>query len=163
MMNNIQDDYSYWLNIANFLHDYADCLDSARYDEWPKFFYQPKCRYEIRSRENVELGLPAAIMYCDSYGMILDRVTMLRDALTYRKMFLRHFISNIRILQRNADDCRIQANYQVMQTDNDGVTTLFNVGQYSDEIISINGELKFKEKIVIADTFGIDNMLAVPL
>ena len=162
-MSNSQDDHNYWLKMAQFLYDYADCLDSARYDEWPEFFYQPECRYEIRSRENVELGLPAAIMYCDSHGMILDRVTMLRDALTYRKMYLRHFISNISISECHGDNCQLRANYQVMQTDNDGITTLFSVGQYIDHIISIDGDLKFKEKIVITDTFGIDNMLAVPL
>ena len=146
-----------------FLIDYADCLDSERYSDWPNYFDEADCRYEIRSRENEDLGLPAAIMYCDTHGMLVDRVTMLKKALTYRHLLLRHFITNIRVIEHDINTMSVRANYQLMQTDNDGVTTLFGVGQYQLRLVDRDSRWLAAELFVIADTFGIDNMLAVPI
>lgn len=148
---------------SRFFNRYADCLDSERYSAWPAFFRESDCRYEIRSRENEDLGLPAAIMYCDTHGMMVDRVTMLDKALTYRHMILRHFISNVLINDFSADLVAAVANYQLMQTDNDGVTTLFGVGQYRVQLVPAGEQWLASELLVIVDTFGIDNMLAVPV
>jgi anthranilate 1,2-dioxygenase small subunit len=148
---------------SRFLHRYTDCLDSGRYAEWPTCFHALDCRYEIRSRENEDLGLPAAIMYCDTHGMMVDRVTMLDKALTYRRMILRHFVSNVLVRQHSEKSLSAIANYQLMQTDNDGVTNLFGVGQYQMELIAVGDDWFASKLIVVADTFGIDNMLAVPI
>jgi len=149
--------------VDRFLVAYTDCLDTEQYADWPNYFPKQDCRYEIRSRENEDLGLPAAIMYCDTHGMLVDRVTMLKKALTYRHLILRHFVSNSRVL--DFDDKRInaQANYQLMQSDNDGVTSLFGVGQYKLTLVPGSDGWQAKTLFVIVDTFGIDNMLAVPI
>ena len=147
----------YWhARARDFFSDYADCLDQTRFDE-------ADCRYEIRSRENEDLGLPAAIMYCDTHGMIIDRVTMLRKALTYRHMIQRRFISNVRVLVHGAGQCTVRANFQLMQTDNDGVTSLFGVGQYRATLVRADTRIEAAELIVVLDTFGVDNLLAVPI
>ncbi|MGB7301195.1 MAG: aromatic-ring-hydroxylating dioxygenase subunit beta [Burkholderiaceae bacterium] len=148
---------------SRFLIDYADCLDTERYQDWPGYFDESNCRYEIRSRENEDLGLPAAIMYCDTHGMLTDRVTMLEKALTYRHLILRHFISNVRIVEHHVNKIKLHANYQLMQTDNDGVTTLFGVGQYKLVLTARGPHWRVAEMFVIVDSFGIDNMLAVPI
>ncbi len=153
----------WWQLCRDLLNDYADTLDTEQFDQWPDWFDPASCRYEIRSAENEALGLPAAIMYCDTHGMIIDRVTMLKKALTYRKMYQRHFISNLRILNSSQNQARLRANYQLMQTDDDGVTRLFSVGQYRARVVLVKEQPRLAEMIVIADTFGIDNMLAVPL
>lgn len=157
------DSEAWWRLSRDLLSDYAETLDAGHFDQWPDFFNASDCRYEIRSAENEALGLPAAIMYCDTHGMIVDRVTMLKKALTYRKMYQRHFITNLRVLESGAMGCRFRANYQLMQTDDEGVTKLFGVGRYSASLVLVNGSPKLAEMIVVADTFGIDNMLAVPL
>lgn len=153
----------WYVRARDLLNDYADCLDSERFADWPAFFRSADCRYEIRSKENEALGLPAAIMYCDTHGMIVDRVTMLKKALTYRKMYQRHFISNLRIVDADDNGCQIQANYQLMQTDNDGVTRLFSVGQYRSRLVMQDEMPRIVEMIVVVDTFGVDNLLAIPL
>jgi len=157
------DSESWWRYGRDLLSDYAETLDSEQFDQWPDFFDPADCRYEIRSAENEALGLPAAIMYCDTHGMIVDRVTMLKKALTYRRMYQRHFISNLRVLESGSMGALIRANYQLMQTDDEGVTRLFSVGRYSARLVLVNGRPKLSEMIVVVDTFGIDNMLAVPL
>jgi len=163
MSENLIDAEYWWRLSRDLLNDYADTLDAGHFDRWPDWFDASDCRYEIRSAENESLGLPAAIMYCDTHGMIIDRVTMLNKALTYRKMYQRHFISNLRVLESSSSHARLRANYQLMQTDDEGVTSLFSVGQYRARLILIKGQPRLTEMIVVVDTFGIDNMLAVPL
>jgi hypothetical protein len=57
----------------------------------------------------------------------------------------------------------VAACYTVYQTDLEGQTRLFSVGQYRDVITDDGGTLRFREKIAICDTFNIPNLLAIPL
>ena len=59
--------------ILDLYADYALCLDERNFSSWPDFF-AGDCRYEVHSRENWDLGLPSAMVYCDSHGMVQDRV-----------------------------------------------------------------------------------------
>ena len=147
-----------------FLFEYAACLNDERYEEWPAFFEAADCRYEILSRENYDLGLPAPLMGCYSHGMVTDRVLMLvKKTLTFRKMYFRHTISNVRVDRTGESVVGAKANITVHQTDLEGVASLYLVGRYEDELVLRDGRLKIRKKAVILDSFGIDNMLAVPV
>ena len=151
------------LKVESFLFDYADCLNEKRYEDFPSFFKEDNCHYEVQSKENEDLGLTTPIMGCYSHGMIRDRVAQLVDnTLTYRRLNLRHFISNIRINHENPK-INLNANFQVMQSDLEGVSELYLVGRYEDILILDHGELKFISKRAILDSFAIPNMLAVPV
>ena len=150
--------------VERFLFDYAACLNDERYEEWPAFFESPDCRYEILSRENHDLGLPTPLMGCYSHGMVTDRVLMLvKKTLTFRRMYFRHTISNIRADRAGESAVAVKANLTVHQTDLEGVASLYLVGRYEDELTLRDGRLKIRRKAVILDSFGIDNMLAVPV
>jgi anthranilate 1,2-dioxygenase small subunit len=150
--------------IENFLVDYAQCLDDGRFAEWPGFFDPAHCRYEILSRENVDLGLPAPILSCYSHGMLVDRVTMLvKQTLTYRPMYLRRQITNVRVRLAGADMAVVRANLVVYQSDMEGVSSLYMVGRSEDEILVANERPLLRRKTIILDSFGVDTMLAVPL
>lgn len=150
--------------IENLLSEYAACLNNERYAEFPDFFDPEDSRYEILSRENYDLGLPTPIMGCFSHGMIKDRVAQLVDGtLTYHRLNLRHFISNVLIESNAGGVVKACANFQVIQSDQEGVSKLYLVGRYQDEI-DITGEKPiFKKKAAILDSFAIYNMLAVPV
>jgi len=151
------------LKVEKFLFDYADCLNEKRYEEFPSFFKEEDCHYEVQSKENEDLGLTTPIMGCYSHGMIRDRVAQLIDnTLTYRRLNLRHFISNVRI-EHDGNKINLKANFQVMQSDLEGVSELYLVGRYEDVLILEQGELKFISKRAILDSFSIPNMLAVPV
>ena len=151
------------LKVEKFLFDYADCLNEKRYEEFPSFFKEEDCHYEVQSKENEDLGLTTPIMGCYSHGMIRDRVAQLIDnTLTYRRLNLRHFISNIRI-EHDGNKINLKANFQVMQSDLEGVSELYLVGRYEDVLILEQGDLKFISKRAILDSFSIPNMLAVPV
>ena len=61
------------------------------------------------------------------------------------------------------DTFDVAACYTVYQTDLEGQTRLFSVGQYRDVIVGAGGALEFREKIAVCDTFNIPNLLAIPL
>jgi anthranilate 1,2-dioxygenase small subunit len=150
--------------MEEFLLDYAECLDDCRFADWPGFFDPEDCRYEILSRENVDLGLPAPIMSCYSHGMIVDRVTMLvKETLTYRPMYLRRQVTNLRVRPAGPDTVVARANLVVFQSDMEGVSSLYMVGRYEDEIRVAGDRPLLRRKSVVLDSFGIDTMLAVPL
>jgi|SRR4051812_13864755 len=150
-------------DLERFYFDYAACLDEERYSEWPGFFTQD-CSYEVLSRENFDQNLPAPLMSCYSHGMAVDRVSMLvKGTLTYRKMYQKHFVTNIRILEETSNTIHATANVLVIQSDLEGVSSLYITGTYRDLIEAGSGRLLLRNRRVIVDSFGIDTMLAVPV
>jgi anthranilate 1,2-dioxygenase small subunit len=151
-------------NIEQLFFDYADCLNEKRYEEFPSFFDEDDCYYEIQSKENYDLSLPTPIMGCYSHGMVKDRIAQLVDnTLTYRRLNLRHFVTNVRIVDEEADRIKVKANFLVMQSDLEGVSEHYLIGRYEDEIVKKGESLKFIKKRAILDSFAINNMLAVPV
>ena len=150
--------------VERFNFDYADALNQRRFGEWPGFFAADDCDYRVVSRENHDADLPAPLLGCYTPGMVKDRVEMLiKDTLTYRQMYMRHYITNVRTSQAADGTIRASANLLVMQSDLEGNSSIYMVGRYEDVLAEIDGELKLRKRLVIVDSFSIDNMLAVPL
>lgn len=148
--------------VLDLYADYALCLDERRFTAWPEFFVDD-CWYEIRSRENHDLNLPAALILCESKGALEDRIKVLVDTLTFRFLHIRHLITNIRAHGESDGVLKTTASYLVLHSSEEGETRIFSTGKYEDEIVRHGTDLKFSRKTVIADTFAIDNLLAVPL
>ena len=141
---------------------YARLLDDDRLEDWPTLFAE-RGVYKVVPRENLSRQPALPIMFCDSRAMMADRVRSLRQANVYNLHYSRHVISNIEILSARDDRFEVAACYTVYQTDLEGQTRLFSVGQYRDVIVDNGGELEFREKIAVCDTFNIPNLLAIPL
>jgi anthranilate 1,2-dioxygenase small subunit len=148
-------------NVQRFLDAYARCLDEDRLEDWPDFFVADGL-YKIVSRENIVQNLPAPLMYCYSKGMMQDRVTAIRDALTYEFVYTRHIQGSATIDVRG-DTAQATASFTVYQSTEEGQTRLFCVGEYQDIIDLSETPLKFRQRLVIVDSFGIQNLIAVPL
>ena len=144
------------------LDRYVQCLDEDRLEEWPEFF-SDNALYKIISRVNVERNYPIATMMCDSKGMMKDRVVAIRNASVFSQRYLRHLISNVRVMGQEGDAHVVKSNYVVLQTVQGEETKVFNAGQYVDKIIFNNGSPKFAEKLVIYDTIQIPGLLVVPI
>ena len=76
--------------------EYAHALDNERYDAWLELFVED-CLYRVVPRENHVLGLPIALIHCESKGMLKDRVLAARDSTMAEPRTIRHFISNMRV------------------------------------------------------------------
>jgi anthranilate 1,2-dioxygenase small subunit len=158
--------YEFRYAVEELLHAYVQCIDDDRLEEWPNFFTED-CVYRIVPRENADQGLPIAIMYCDSRGMLQDRVVAHRKANLFAPHVYRHLISAVRVTGQDGGTVVARSNYAVFRTSLDpvhyGTTEVFSVGEYQDTIISTNGIARFKEKIVLVDTSRIQSLLVTPL
>jgi anthranilate 1,2-dioxygenase small subunit len=148
--------------IHDLMADYCHYIDDDLLEDWLDFFTED-CVYKILSRENVENDLPLELLSCRNKNMLRDRILSLREANIYNIHFDKHILGAVRILAEENGAYRVQANYTVYQSNQDGVSELFNVGTYRDLIVFADGKPLFKEKIAIADTFGIPRLLSTPI
>jgi anthranilate 1,2-dioxygenase small subunit len=144
------------------LADYGWLIDEGRFDEWLDLFVED-CVYKVVPRENLTLGLPGCLMLCENKDMLRDRVTALREANKFNIHVPRHVIGLPRVTRVAADLLAVETAYTVFQSDQDGESRLFSVGSYLDRLQLVGGAPRFKEKLVIVDSFAIPSLLAAPL
>ena len=150
------------LELEALYAEYAACIDNDELERFPEFFCEA-CVYKIQPRGNFERGLPLATWLSESRGMLQDRVTAIRQLSTYSPRSVRHIVSGIRILGREDDAVRCEANYAVFETLPDEFTRIFQVGRYLDRIVVDGGRLRFAEKLCIFDSELIPNTLVYPI
>ena len=114
-------------------------------------------------RENYQQGLPAGLVFCDSRAVLEDRIRALREANKYNIHSDRHLIGLPRILGQEGGATLVEAPFAVYQTDQEGETRLFAIGLYRDRVVSEAGSLKFRDKLVLLDTFAVPSLLSTPL
>lgn len=148
--------------VTELLETHASVIDSDDLESWPSL-YTEDAQYRVLSRENVTLGLPAPLVYYYSQGMLKDRVTALRDALTYEFVYTRHVTSPPRVTTRDDGALDVKSNFAIYQSTEHGATRTFAVGAYEDVLTRRDGALKFFRRDVILDTFAVPNAIAVPL
>jgi len=141
---------------------YADVLDNERYEEFPDLFVED-CLYRVMPRENHLLGLPIAAIRCESKAMIKDRVNAARESTMAEPRTLRHFISNIRILEADAEAICAAANVLIVQTMIGRMTEIVLSGFYLDRIVRSDGRLRFKERLCVYDSLLLPNSLIAPV
>jgi 3-phenylpropionate/cinnamic acid dioxygenase small subunit len=142
--------------------EYAYSLDNERYEEFPELFVED-CLYRVVPRENHLLGLPIATIHCESKGMIKDRVHAARESTMAEPRTLRHFISNVRVLEAGADEIRAEANVLIVQTMINRMTEIVLSGFYLDRIVRTGGRLRFKERMCIYDSLLLPTSLIAPV
>lgn len=142
---------------------YGALIDAGDFAAWLGLF-ATSCTYHIMPRENVEQGLPAALVFCDSRAVLEDRIAALRDANKYNIHNDRHLIGLPRLVTAEAGAAALaEAPFAVYQTDQEGETRLFAAGLYKDRIVVEAGGLKFRDKLVLLDTFAVPSLLSTPL
>ena len=148
--------------IRDLMTEYVHLIDEDRLEDWLDVFVED-CVYKILSRENEDDDLPLELMSCDNKNMLRDRVLSLREANIYNIHTDKHVLGPVRMLGERDGLHRVEANYAVYQTNQDGESELFSVGTYRDAILFVAGRPYFKEKVVVVDTFGVRRMLSTPL
>ena len=142
--------------------EYAHILDNERYEEFPDLFVED-CLYRVVPRENHLLGLPIAAIHCESKGMIKDRVYAARESTMAEPRTLRHFITNVRILESSGEAIRAEANVLIVQTMINRMTEIVLSGFYLDSIVRCDGRLLFKERLCIYDSLLLPTSLVAPV
>jgi anthranilate 1,2-dioxygenase small subunit len=154
-------DLSLRLRIDALLANYIHCIDEDRLEEWHNYFTDDG-RYKVVTRENYDLGLPVALIYCDGRGMFKDRISALRTANIYEPHVYCHMVSALKILDSSGPNIKTQSNFTVTRTMSEGNMMTFLCGKTIDTVTEIDGDLKFKERTVILDSRRIDTLLVIP-
>ncbi len=148
--------------VYDLLAEYGALIDAAKFDKWLGLFAQ-ECGYQILPRENLDRGLPAALIFCDSRAMLEDRIRALREANKYNIHTDRHIIGLPRILGAKAGGVLVEAPFAIYQTDQEGETRLYATGLYQDQLEPGEHGLKIRDKLILLDTFAVPSLLATPL
>ncbi len=147
--------------LDDFQADYTHTLDDGELEAWPGYFTEDAI-YKIVTRENHEAGLPMGIFYCNTAGMMRDRVLALRTANIFEPHTYCHILSRARYTKENGE-IKGRTNFQVIRTMQDGEMSLFLAGKYLDRVAEEGTELKFKERIVVLESRRIDVLLGIPV
>jgi anthranilate 1,2-dioxygenase small subunit len=142
--------------------EHARCIDDDRLEEWPDHFHG-SCIYKVTTAANYREGLEAGMIFANSRGMLLDRVSALREANVYERQSYRHILGQPSILSHENDKVRSETPFLVARILQDGDTDLFATGRYFD-LFRVEGDrVKLNERIVVCDSSRIDTLLALPL
>lgn len=141
---------------------YGGLVDAAEWPAWLDLF-AAECRYSIVPRENYDRGLPAGLVYCDSRAVLEDRIMALQEANKYNIHWDRHLIGLPRLLGEEGGEIAVEAPFAVYQTDQEGESRLFATGLYRDRLVEEAGRLRFRDKLVLLDTFAVPSLLSTPL
>ena len=142
--------------------DYVHCLDEDQIERWPDFFTED-CSYQMIPRENYDLGLPLALIRCESKGYLKDRVAAVRKTSMYAPHTQRHFVSGLRITGQAGATVKAEANFSILRTQTDKLTEVFLAGRNLDTIVLEDGKPLFSEKLCVYDSSLIPNSLIIPV
>ena len=142
--------------------DYARCIDDGRLESWPDYFDDP-CTYKITTAANYRDALEAAIVFANSRGMLIDRVSSLREANIYERHTYRHILGAASVLEETEEGVRSETPFLVVRIMRDGEMDIFATGRYLDLYKIRNRDAKLTQRIVVCDSSRIDTLLALPL
>ena len=153
---------SVWQMISRAQAEYARCIDDDRLEEWPNHFHG-SCVYKITTAANHREGLEGAIIFANSKGMLVDRVSALREANIYERQSYRHILGQPSILHESEGEARSETSFLVARILQDGDTDIFATGRYLDFYKIEDGQARLNERTVVCDSSRIDTLLALPL
>jgi salicylate 5-hydroxylase small subunit len=142
--------------------DYAAALDEKRFDAWPEFFTD-EGRYQVQARENFDRGLPLSLMALESKGMMKDRVYGVTQTIYHGPYYTRHVVGPVRVVGEEGGVIHAEASYAVFRTKPGGVSEVYNVGRYIDEIVRGNAGLLFASRRCVYDSEMVLNSLIYPI
>ncbi len=148
--------------LTQFNAEYAAALDGGSYDLWPEYFTE-ECLYQVMPKENYDLGLPIALIHCESKGMLKDRVNAVKDTVMAEPRSMRHFVTNTRVVRQEDGVIYSESNVLLVETMIDRMTEVVLSGRFVDQFVTVDDRLLLKQRICVTDTLLIPTSLVVPV
>ncbi len=146
--------------------------DPGRIDDWPELFAD-EAEYRVVTRENLEAGLPVAVVWDDTKDRILDRVTVIREFWGaggrledrhYNQVQPRHVVGPVWTEPQEDGSVRLVANFAVWITPAaDTAPRLLALGEYRDVVVFTPHGPRFRSKWVVLDTAVLQDVFVYPL
>jgi 3-phenylpropionate/cinnamic acid dioxygenase small subunit len=148
--------------LADLYGAYDDALDEREWERWPEFFSEDAV-YKVVPRENFDQGLPAAMVYCESRAMLVDRVVALREALVFAPRLIRRVTGMPCLRQAGSGGMRLGSSFALFQTMLNEPSSVFLCGRIYDRIVEDAGVLRFAERTVVTDATNVPLSLIFPI
>jgi 3-phenylpropionate/cinnamic acid dioxygenase small subunit len=148
--------------LADLYCAYDSALNDGALERWPELFVEA-CVYKVIPRENHELGLPVALIYCESRDMLADRVVALRETALFAPRIVRRISSAVCVRAIGDDGLRLTAEFAVFQTMPNAPSELFLCGRCEDRVVDDAGILRFAERVCIYDSTIVPTSLVYPV
>jgi 3-phenylpropionate/cinnamic acid dioxygenase small subunit len=154
-----------WREFEKLLYHEAWLLDHDRLEEWLAVFadtvrYWAPVRANLaRGREDFSRDQLLAHFDDDKAGLTM-RVQRVRTGAAYADeppARVRHFVSNIQLLETDGDHATVTSNFMVFKSRRGREEYLF-VGCREDHWRCINGAWKIEERLIILDHDVIENL-----
>jgi salicylate 5-hydroxylase small subunit len=149
--------------LENLYSRYGALLDDGPLRDWPELFAE-QCLYLVMPRDNYDRGLPLAIIRCESRGMLSDRIRATQETIMHEPRYLRHQITNVRVISIAGSSIDVTANFTVIEVLPDELPRILSVGRYIDVVQRrSDGALQFSEKRCVYDSVLVPNTIVYPL
>jgi 3-phenylpropionate/cinnamic acid dioxygenase small subunit len=150
-----------YLEVLDLFARYAHAIDNDQLEQWVECF-APQCQYKIITIENVQQGLEAGMMTCNSRAMLLDRVAYIRKAAVFNMHRDRHILSHP-LIESADGGFKATTGFTVYQSEPDRESRLFALGYYDDRIVRVEGQLKFASRVAVLENNSIKPLLSSPI
>ncbi|MGF6408552.1 aromatic-ring-hydroxylating dioxygenase subunit beta [Paraburkholderia tuberum] len=141
---------------------HAEIICDDRLEQWPEL-YADECVYKIISRVNYERSLPVGVIFAESKGALIDRVTAIRNTMVFSPRYLTHLIGSVRIVGEKEGVLDTRSQFAVYQTLVDGTPELQLLGRTFDQIDASGEALKFKSRFVVFDNELVPGSVVYPV
>lgn len=152
---------------------YVRVVDNPdRIEEWPDLFAE-QAEYWVVTRENLEAGLPVAVVCDDTKDRIRDRVTVIREFwgaggraedCHYNQVRPRHVVGPVWTEAQEDGTVRVVANFAVWVTPvSDPTPRLLALGEYRDVVEFGRHGPRFRSKWVVLDIAVLQDVFVYPL
>jgi len=146
--------------VEEFLFHEAALLDAWRLDDWFGLLTED-ARYEVPSNDRPDAD-PANTLFtvADDINRIRGRITRLKDKNAHAESphsRTRRMISNVRIVERNARELRVEANFVVYRFRRDESIREY-VGHYRYRLRLEGGSLKIARREAVLDAMELGSM-----
>lgn len=148
--------------IARLMTQYVHVIDNNELERWPPLFTE-QCLYQIIPRVEYDQGRKIGVWICDNRGMLEDRVSSIREVNVFEPHVYRHVIGPTEILRHDGDAYQTQTSYIVVRTMHDGEMVVFSAGRYVDAVVIENNTARFRQRIVVTDSWRYDTLVAIPI
>jgi 3-phenylpropionate/cinnamic acid dioxygenase small subunit len=148
---------------------YIEALDTKEMNKWLDVFSDDDvASYICIARENVNRGLPLALMMDDCRARLFDRVTYVTKiwAGTFEDYQTRHFVQRVRAEHISDSDFKVWSNFSVLYTpESAGGSGVLAAGVYEDEIRLNSGQSdgRILSRRAVVDTTVLPRYLVYPL
>jgi anthranilate 1,2-dioxygenase small subunit len=148
--------------ISRMMARYASAIDNGELDRWPECF-TVDCTYRILTRSDFDAGRDFGIWFCNSRGMLLDRVESIRSVNVFEPHVYRHVLGPTEIVSVEDGVIGCETSFMVVRTGYEGEMMIFSAGRYIDAVLVDDQRAWLRDRTVVTDSCRYDALVALPL